>query len=299
MPKNSVTNSSSNKKKSTATKPKTSTTAKKPVAKTTAKTTPKPPATPIIKEEEVKVFEAETVATETVETSPEVKTVPMLKTEVIKEEKEVETTVAEDIKTVSNRDTEIEALKAQLAVLMNLVGNNTMTNTAAPSEGQRARRRIKLTSLCYGTLTLYHPQKGYLRFNQYGASQLVTYDNLVEYLNSNREAAEKGLFYIEDEEAVSDFSLINQYKKIFSFSLVNGLIANNPDFDRSEALVKIKESTEDQKNSLADYVAIKTFNKEINDLNLVDDISGATGIDIMTKIQQLREYNIINEDSED
>ena len=63
-------------------------------------------------------------------------------------------------------------------------------------------KKTKVTSLTYGYFSLYAPNRGFLKFPNYGSTHTITYAQLIDYVNACRTATENGNFYIHNQDMV-------------------------------------------------------------------------------------------------
>lgn len=201
--------------------------------------------------------------------------------------KSKEEKVTPKVETVPDNNKKIAELEAMVQKLMAQTGQINI----APVQDLdiNPNKKTKITSLTYGVLTLYCKTRGFLKFNNYGQTHSISYAQLSDYMNTCREDAEDGKFYIHDQRMVEDLGLTEIYSKLISNDIVNNIVSG-VNFDFKEI---VQDATEFQKQSLSDLIAEKVYNNEYQDMNGVDILSKSTGIDIMEKVREMREVEDI------
>lgn len=190
-------------------------------------------------------------------------------------------------KATTTENKEIEALKAQIEALKELVAKGSKSEEAASTTDTveiSANKKTKITSLTFGTLTLYAPNRPFLKFTHYGQTLTVSYAQLIDYVNYCREAAERGAFYIHDGGMVEELELAESYKHIIKADIVKGIVDGTID-NFEDVLTNASEET---KTTLGDIFTDKIYNGELTDLNKIDRISRALGIDLIKKIDEMK-----------
>lgn len=179
---------------------------------------------------------------------------------------------------------EVEALKAEIEVLKKLIISQSKEKVKEEEyEEINPNKKTKITSLTFGTLTLYAPNRTHLRFSRFGQTLTVTYAQLCDYVNSCRDFAEAGAFYIHNEDMVKELELSNFYERIINANVVTNIINGNlKDF---EILTSLNPNL---KESLAELFAQKVYEREIKDLNTIDALSRSLGIDISKKVEEIK-----------
>lgn len=212
-----------------------------------------------------------------------------------------------------NNNLEIEALKKandelknQLDTLMKMMESFTQkekdlivenhekideNNSTEFLEEPNPGKMIRIVSLCRGSLNMDEDNtgRGLIHFDKYGETKTVLYSSLVNIVNNNRKFAEKGLFYILDKSAVYYLGLQDVYKKIITNDVIDNIL-NYDDVD----IVKIINNTEPtQIQTMANNLVDKIYYGANLDLNKVQLISNESGIDIMGKVKQMKEFESI------
>ena len=197
------------------------------------------------------------------------------------------TSVETEIKNTSAKakeNKEVEALKAEIEALKKfIIAQGKEVNKEEEYEEINPNKKTKITSLTFGTLTLYAPNRTHLRFSRFGQTLTVTYAQLGDYVNSCRDFAEAGAFYIHNEDMVRELELSNFYEKIINANVVNNIVNGNlKDFDILTSL------NANLKESLSEVFAQKVYEREITDLNTIDAISRSLGINITKKVEEIK-----------
>lgn len=198
---------------------------------------------------------------------------------------------AQTAKKIKEQEKEIQELKQMLSQLIKAQSSNKANEEVEKEIDINPNKKTKITSLTYGLLTLYAPNRGFLRFDNYGSMHTITYAQLVDYVNSCRSSAESGRFYIHNQDMVIDLGLSEAYEKILSDKVFEQIFTSNV-LDTYDIL---HNTTEEQKSAIAEIVSQKVFNKEITDIKKIDDISKAINVDILDKVKEMEEtQNFLN-----
>ena len=139
--------------------------------------------------------------------------------------------------------------------------------------------------MTYGYFTLYAPNRGFLKFQNYGSSHTITYAQLVDYVNACRTSAENGNFYIHNQDMVQDLGLGEIYDNLLSDKIIDKLIFTN-ELDTNNIL---SNATDTQKQMICSLVCEKVYNKELDSMAKVEEISRAINVDIMTKLKEMKD----------
>lgn len=190
-------------------------------------------------------------------------------------------------KSESQKIKELEAQIAQLTQLMkemNMQAISPVSSTEADKD-INPNKKTKVTSLTYGYFSLYAPNRGFLKFSNYGSTHTITYAQLIDYVNACRTATENGNFYIHNQDMVEDLGLSEIYEAILSEKLIDKILYSN-DIELSDIL---SNTTQTQKNSICALVCQKVYDKEMTDMTKIDEISKAIGVDILSKVTEMKD----------
>ena len=184
------------------------------------------------------------------------------------------------------RIAELEAMIKQLTENMaKIQGSNIVNNYTEEERDINPNKKTRITSLTYGYFSLYAPNRGFLKFPNYGSYHTVSYAQLVDYVNTCRVAAENGNFYIHNQEMVEDLGLSETYEAILNDKIIDKILFSN-DLEIKDILAN---TTDVQKNSICALVCNKVFNKEMTDMGKIDEISKAIGVDILKKVGEMKD----------
>lgn len=202
-------------------------------------------------------------------------------------------TIAKEVKTPKNttaeskRIAELEAMIAQLSKAMEKMQENEIVtkNNIDEEKDISPNKKTKITSLTYGYFSLYAPNRGFLKFPNYGSAHTITYAQLIDYINACRTAAENGNFYIHNQDMVEDLGLSEAYEVLLNDKLIDKILYSN------ELEIKdiLSNTTMVQKNSICSLVCQKVYDKEMTDIGRIDEISKAIGIDILKKVNEMKD----------
>lgn len=146
-------------------------------------------------------------------------------------------------------------------------------------------KNIKIISLYYGSLNLSDGKNSIISFKKYGEVKNCIYSKLIDIVNNNLKFAQDGYFYIANEDAVYYLGLSDSYKKIQPKEVLDNIC------DYDESVIKSIGSvlTDEQKNTISYGLATRKFYGEKLDLNKIDILSKAIGINILDKEAEMRE----------
>lgn len=197
---------------------------------------------------------------------------------------------------------ENEEMKQQLKNLMEMMAsiNGKKKNTSLEEvkcseftleeipEEPSPNKMVRIISLCRGSLNLAKDERGVdkLKFTKYGEIKPVLYSTLIDIVNNNRSFAEKGLFYILDKASVYYLGLSNVYNKLVDNTILDN-ICNYPDIDIEKIISGMEES---QIEVMAKNLSDRIYNGEKLDLNKINTISRASGIDIMQRVNDMKSF---------
>ena len=183
---------------------------------------------------------------------------------------------------------ELEAIIAQLSETiktMQTANNSTSVLKVEEEKDINPNKKTKITSLTYGYFSLYAPNRGFLKFPNYGSTHTITYAQLIDYVNACRTATENGNFYIHNQDMVEDLGLSEIYETLLSDKIIDKILFSNaPDFKDI-----LSKTTEAQKNNICAILCQKVYDKEITDMGKIDEISQIIGVDIIRKVNEMKD----------
>lgn len=149
-------------------------------------------------------------------------------------------------------------------------------------------KMIRILSLCRGSLNLSEDDagNGKVKFAKYGEIKTILYSSLINIVNHNRNFAEKGVFYILDKSAVYYLGLKDFYSKLVTNDILDN-ICNYEDIDINRILDTIEHS---QIDTMVKNLIDRLYNGENLDLNKIQIISKKTGVDISSKVNEMKNF---------
>lgn len=183
------------------------------------------------------------------------------------------------------RIAELEATIQKLTEMMMNMPNAGATIEPEVDKDINPNKKTRITSLTYGYFSLYAPNRGFLKFPNYGSYHTVSYAQLVDYVNACRTAAENGNFYIHNQNMVEDLGLAEVYETLLNDKIVDKILYSN-ELDVKDIL---SNTTLSQKQNICALVCEKVYNKELTDMARIDEIGKAIGIDILKKVNEMKE----------
>lgn len=208
------------------------------------------------------------------------------------------------LKVIQSLQAQIEALKSQVEKQPE---PRTVKNEFADFEEDddfdnidiRPDAYIKVVSLTPYMLNLSTQPGGrgkLFTFPTFGTVKRIMYKDLVDILEVQRHFMSDGLFYIADKRVIRKNGLDAEYENILSKEKIEAILSG-----KSNDIVSIfKSATKKQQEFICDLIAEKLIqNSDSVDMNLVDKISRASGIKILEKVEEAREYQeILNNPTE-
>ena len=187
----------------------------------------------------------------------------------------------------SKKIAELEAQIEKLSIMLQQMNVQNSSPIASKEEDKdiSPNKKTKITSLTYGYFSLYAPNRGFLKFPNYGSAHTITYAQLIDYVNACRTAAENGNFYIHNQDMVEDLGLAEIYEAILNDKVIDKILYSND----IEFVDILSNTTESQKNSICALVCQKVYNKEMTDMGKIDEISKAIGVDILKKVNEMKD----------
>ena len=198
---------------------------------------------------------------------------------------EKKTTTTKTESSEAKRIAELEEMIKQLTKTMAQMQGAPINNGDYEEDKDiNPNKKTRITSLTYGYFSLYAPNRGFLKFPNYGSYHTVSYAQLVDYVNACRTAAENGNFYIHNQDMVEDLGLSEIYETILNDKIIDKILFSN------ELEIKdiLSNTTDAQKNSICALVCQKVYDKEMTDMGKIDDISKAIGVDILKKVGEMK-----------
>ena len=149
---------------------------------------------------------------------------------------------------------------------------------------------IPVVNLYPGLLTLSTEPNGTGRqhnFPSFGDRRNVSYQDLVRIIDNNQGFLEKGFFYILDERVIRKHGLDEVYKKLATKEKLEKA------FELKDNALEIYEFANEHQRKFIDRVLISKIRDGKNvDLNLVKKIEEISGVDIMEKAREAKEFTI-------
>ena len=199
-------------------------------------------------------------------------------------EKKTTTTKAQNSE--AEKIAELEAMIKQLTKTMaQMQGASVTAEGYGEDKDINPNKKTRITSLTYGYFSLYAPNRGFLKFPNYGSYHTVSYAQLVDYVNACRTAAENGNFYIHNQDMVEDLGLSEIYETILNDKIIDKILFS----EELEIKDILSNTTDAQKNSICALVCQKVYDKEMTNMSKIDDISKAIGVDILKKVGEMKD----------
>jgi len=187
---------------------------------------------------------------------------------------------------------EMESLEAKLAELKKKQGIN-VENTATVEEIIEPKIQIddyiRVMSLLPHTLNLSTEGMGkgkIKKFTKLGEIKKIKYADLVDIVDAHQSFVEAGYFYILSKAFIREMGLDEAYERILTKEKIDLILEAN-----TEACVDLFDgATEGQKEIILRLLVKKIVDDADSvNLNIIDKISRVSGVDIMTRVNFIRE----------
>lgn len=181
-------------------------------------------------------------------------------------------TNVEKVVETKKTDVSTEDLLAEIARLKKLVESNTQTNSVNVTNDMT--RRIKVTSLADGGVNLRTGADGSakrFRFENFGQTLPIIYEDLINCINMDRWLFEEGLVYINDKEAIVDNYLEDNYKHFLTKETIERILDYDDDTIKDFVASATKSIQETICSLLAEKIN-KGVNVDLNKIKLIGDL---------------------------
>lgn len=189
---------------------------------------------------------------------------------------------------------EIEELRKRLAELEKAIGKKEPEKT--DEEEIKSDDYIQVMSLMPYTLNLSTKERGQgniKKFENFGEVKRILFRELVDICEVHRSFLEAGFFYILDKKAIHTLGLADIYDKILDKEKIEKILNT-----RTDALKLYKSANLRQQQIIIEMLIKKLFeNPDSVNLNVIDKISRESGIDIREKVENIRQYDEILEET--
>lgn len=168
---------------------------------------------------------------------------------------------------------ELEALKAQMALMQKAMLNNAVIDNKPTNA---VERNITFINLSTGTL-VFRGSKLWRLEGQY-KKQTVMEREARLIVNNNPRLIESGVLYIADSEFVKANDLQEIYTNLLTDKDLEHLFQQDP----AQVVNWYNSVSDGQKRIIEDMIKNKIYNKERIDANILVDIGNLCGIDFMS-----------------
>lgn len=186
----------------------------------------------------------------------------------------------------TNLEKENAELKAKLEEMMKFIekmgaDKAEKSDISVPLENTSLEMRtlLNITSLSTGGINLktsINDNGRTFRLERLGQTIPITYEDLVNCINCDRWIFEDGLVYINNEQAVRENYLEENYKNFLTINTITNIL----DFDKDIISNMIANTTKEIQNTICVLVADKINKNEDVDMNKVSIIEKICDIDI-------------------
>lgn len=203
------------------------------------------------------------------------------------EETKTTTTRSRKPKAEVSQEDIIAQLMAKIEELQNKIDNQPQSNYIRTEENFGGKK-IKVISLVQGILNLSTEPDGQGRvytFNKYSDSRMIRFDDLNDIISNYPVATEEGYFYITNKDVVKYFDLEEEYSKIYTKEMIDGIIKLQTDSDVDFLLGMNK----DLRESTIMAIAERINSGERMDYNNLRRIKDEINVDIEDIANKLKE----------
>lgn len=192
---------------------------------------------------------------------------------------------------------ELEQLKQKLFMLEKRLEENQATDESSSRE-IRQDEYIPVMSLVPYTLTLSTKERGQgslKKFQGFGEIKNILFRDLVDIIEVHPGFTQSGYFYILDKKAVEVLGLKDQYENILSKEQIDYIL----DTQFKKCVEVFKSAQPKQQRVIIELLTEKMKeNPSGVNLNIVDEISRESGIDIRARIEDMRRFEQILQEEE-
>ena len=212
--------------------------------------------------------------------------------------KSTETKEVKVANTPKEEDFDIKEMMKQMQALMKenkeiKVQMEQLQNKKAPAETVQNHqatidREVSFVSLYPGLLNLSTEGNGQgqvYTFEEFGQIHKIPYSEAKLILKNQSHVAKDGYFYVYDAELIKSSQLTTAYKIILDQNGFENLFTGS-----QETFKKIFNGIpKAQQESFADLIALKLYNKEYIDMNIVAEVGNITKRDLVSESRGDRE----------
>ena len=146
---------------------------------------------------------------------------------------------------------------------------------------------VRVTSLVNGKLNLSTGGNGrgtVFSFMSFGQTKNINYGNLEEIVNNNRRMAENGLFYIQNQKAVRDLMLEENYENVLTEDAIKAIVKGKG----SDIAEMFELSNKKQREQIVKLIIKESLSGGTIDLNEINKISAIYEKDILSMISEAK-----------
>lgn len=191
---------------------------------------------------------------------------------VVDEEKEK---LKEQVAELSNQLSEMAELKAQIALMAQMLANKNEV-TQPTKEDTKNERYITFVNMTRGGFTIRGTSM-YRISEQFGTRDFLEHEAQV-IVNNMGNAIRNGQLYIADAEFVAK----NQLKDVYADLLSNETLKNLLNKDSSYVVEVFKSVSKGQQDIIVDMIENKKLNGQKVDANILVEIGELTGRDLIS-----------------
>ena len=204
----------------------------------------------------------------------------------------VKKTAEKKVEKVNNYDEQIKELREMVKMLSEqnkalLAEKDKETETIYVQKEQvNPMRMIKVVSLCSNRLDLSQGEHGtgkIYSFSKLGTIKNIPASILDDIVSTHLSLAEKGYFYICDEDFVRDHGLEGDYENLINADVIESLIKQ----DRTTLKQVLSTCKMSQLDTILNVIAQKAVSKEIT----LEELEDSGKIGVINKICRVRKEN--------
>lgn len=155
----------------------------------------------------------------------------------------------------------------------------------------RPDKYVTVINLCGGELNLSTIQGGKgktFTFRSFGEKKRIIYSNLVDIIDATPRFVEEGFYYIADKKVIARHGLDDIYSKLLTKEMIEKIISTSMSDEDMSTLYK--SANKSQQGVIIDLIIQKLAGEEVMDMNLVNNISRISGVDISEKVKDVKFY---------
>jgi hypothetical protein len=192
---------------------------------------------------------------------------------------------------IKNETNEVEKLKSMVERLSKQLSDMKDKKEVKP-RGEKEispNTYIKVMSLVNNKLNLSTKARGQgkvFSFEKFGQIKQMFYSELLDIIEAHPNFFEAGYFYVLDQNVINSGNYNELYEKILTKDQMEQILNGT-----NQAIPLFESCNEKQRGVICNFFIQKMINGENVDYNLLSNITRISGIDIVKRVQEIKETN--------